>query len=250
MKESDWRYLVDALLYVCLAALAAIGALMGFVIPEGPVSAGGTKHFLGLHRHQWGDIHAWLSLVFVVVLVVHLILSWKGIAAKARQVFKQAATPALIAVGLLPFLLLFVLWAVNPKDAEKYRSYGLGAGEGRRAERLQALGTAPRLEDPTGQSAVGAGEQPAAETAGPEHIEHKEHRESGRSPLWTGRHTLRDIENATGLPAAMIISRMGLPPETSADETLGRLRRLYGFMIEDVRDVVDRLLREKETVRH
>jgi len=246
MKESDWRYLVDAFLYVVVVALAVVGALMALVIPEGPASAGSAKLFLGLHRHQWGNIHAWLSLAFVVVLVVHLVLSWKWIAIRSRCIFKRASAPALAAVGLLPFLLLFVLWAVNPKDSEKYRSFGLGAGEGRKAGRLQVPEAETRPAEP---SAVLAGEQPAAGEATPELAGHKEHREGGRIPTLTGRQTLRDVETATGISASVIISRMGLPPETPIDETLGRLRRRHGFEIEDVRILVERLLKEKDSLR-
>lgn len=248
MKESDWKYLVDALLYACLVAMAAIGALMAFVIPEGPVSAEGTKYFLGLHRHQWGDIHARLSLAFVVFLAVHLVLSWKWIKIRSRCIFKRASAPALAAIALLPFFLLALLWAVSPKDSEKYRSYGLGAGERQRAERLLPREAEPQAEAPAPPPAgVRAAESPPAPP--PEHAEQEKHERHGRLQTLTGRNTFRDIESMTGIPASVIISRMGLPPETPTNETLGRLRRLYGFEIEDVRILAERLLKEQGSGR-
>src|SRR4030043_1927201 len=102
IKESGWRYLVDALLFVCLIGMAFIGVLLGLVISEGPVSSGGSKYFLGLHRHQWGDIHAYLSIAFVVLMVVHIVLSWKWVMAKTRQIFKRGVTPALVVTACAP----------------------------------------------------------------------------------------------------------------------------------------------------
>ena len=34
MKPIDWKLVVDALLFVCLAALAAFGLIWGLVLPE------------------------------------------------------------------------------------------------------------------------------------------------------------------------------------------------------------------------
>ncbi len=41
MKESDWRYIVDVILFVCLGGMTLIGILLGLVIPAGPAAAGG-----------------------------------------------------------------------------------------------------------------------------------------------------------------------------------------------------------------
>jgi len=40
IKESDWRYVVDTLLFICLVGMVFIGILLGFVLSEGPVSSG------------------------------------------------------------------------------------------------------------------------------------------------------------------------------------------------------------------
>lgn len=61
MKKSDWQYLVDTLLFICIIGIAFIGILMGLVLPRGPQASESAKYFLGLHRHQWGNIHFSLS---------------------------------------------------------------------------------------------------------------------------------------------------------------------------------------------
>jgi glutamyl-tRNA reductase len=50
--------------------------------------------------------------------------------------------------------------------------------------------------------------------------------------------TLSEIERAAGVPADLIIKELGLPPDVEQTERLGRLRRTYGFAIEDVRRII------------
>jgi hypothetical protein len=250
MKQSDWRYLVDALLFICLVGMAFIGILLGLVIPEGPVSSGGSKYFLGLHRHQWGDLHAYLSIAFVVLMVVHLILSWKWITAKTRQIFKRGAAPALVSIAAIPLVVLLLFWVITPKDAETFRSYGLGAEQGQRTRLVPLREAPPPVEEPVKEVEIRPAEKPAEPVGSHRHFRDEEHHAQVGSITITGQQTLRDLENATGIPVRTIVLRLGLPEEVPVNETLGRLRRLYGFEIQDVRDLVARLLKERESSRN
>ncbi|MGB6864525.1 MAG: hypothetical protein WBE11_02450, partial [Candidatus Aminicenantaceae bacterium] len=60
--------------------------------------------------------------------------------------------------------------------------------------------------------------------------------------LITGRMTLYEIGKQTGLSAREIANTLGLPHNISMDMSLGRLRRQYGFAMQDVRDVIASLL--------
>ena len=53
-----------------------------------------------------------------------------------------------------------------------------------------------------------------------------------------GSMTLLEVERETGVPVAVMIDGLGLPPDVSADERLGRLRRAHGFEMEDVRAII------------
>ncbi len=53
-----------------------------------------------------------------------------------------------------------------------------------------------------------------------------------------GSMTLREVERSTGVPAAYILKELGLAADASLDEPLGRLGRVHGFQIDDVRWVV------------
>ena len=129
MKKSDWQYLIDTLLFLSIVGIALIGFLMGLVIPKGPTAPESTKYFLGLHRHQWGNIHFYLSIAFVVFVTVHVLLSWKWIKNKSRQIFKNRWNAALTCTAVASVLLIFLFWALYPKVPGAYRDYGIRASE-------------------------------------------------------------------------------------------------------------------------
>jgi hypothetical protein len=58
--------------------------------------------------------------------------------------------------------------------------------------------------------------------------------------------TLREVGTATGVPAAYIISALKLPPSVSPDQNLGFLKRVYGFEINQVRQVIKDFRESKE----
>jgi hypothetical protein len=90
---------------------------------------------------------------------------------------------------------------------------------------LLALAVAPFLSpvERTG----GAARAPASHSSGVE-----------RSESIRGSMTLAEIQEATGVPADHIIEELGLPAGIQTDERLGRLKRTYGFAIDDVRRIV------------
>jgi len=53
-----------------------------------------------------------------------------------------------------------------------------------------------------------------------------------------GSMTLHDVQKLTGVPADHIITTLRLPADVPRDERLGRLRRSYGFEIDDIRRIV------------
>ncbi len=221
MKKTDWQYLVDTLLFLCIVGIAFIGFLMGLFIPKGPTAPESAKYFLGLHRHQWGNIHFYLSITFTVLIIIHLIFSWKWIKAKARQIFKGRWATALILTAIASFLVLFLFWSLYPKVPGAYEDYGIRAGERARRQQLSKEGYLIPEE--------------------------KIFYEEGKvNIVITGKTTLREVEKATGIPAREIAAELGFPSKISLDETFGRLRKKYPFTLQEVRDVIyDYLNKEK-----
>jgi hypothetical protein len=246
MKDSDWRYLVDVVLFVCLGGMTLIGILLGLVIPAGPASSEASKYFLGLHRHQWGNVHAYLSIAFVVLTIVHIVFNWKWVTAKTSQIFKKRPAPILVAAASVPFLVLLVFWLFTPKDAGKYKGYGIESSERGSLQKMVTVEKVPVAGETAGTREMPVSEKSLVEMKDRKDAPEEKHRQAVGSLDITGRNTLLDIERATGISGRVIAEKLGLPPQTDLNETLGRLRRLHRFEIQEVRDLVDKLLKQKE----
>jgi hypothetical protein len=88
VKRNDWKYLIDACLFVDMGAIALIGLIMAFVIPPAKGTEG-SRFFMGLHRHDWGDIHLYLSLLLLVLLVLHLWFNWTWVVQSTKSYFGE-----------------------------------------------------------------------------------------------------------------------------------------------------------------
>jgi hypothetical protein len=101
MRRMTVNFIVDLIGFVNLLLLAATGVIMRWVLPPG--SGGGRGHgfrggrgfgpggdqvrqLFGLGRHDWGDVHFVLALLFVSLILVHLILHWTWIKTCARSI--------------------------------------------------------------------------------------------------------------------------------------------------------------------
>jgi hypothetical protein len=217
MKKSDWQYLVDTLLFLSVVGIALIGFLMGVVIPKGPTTPESSKYFLGLHRHQWSNIHFYLSIAFVVFVTIHILFSWKWIKNKSRQIFKERWNTALISTAVASVLLVFLFWAIYPKVPGAYEDYGVRAS-------------------------VRSGQQAKSDEKTPRAEENILYEDGSVYVVITGQTTLKQAEKATGIPAKTLAAELGIPSNISRDDTFGRLRKQYGFSLLEVRDVISDLL--------
>ena len=90
MKRAKLNLIIDALLLLCLAAIAGIGLLIKYVLVPGhqrwEIYGRNVSLFLwGLDRHQWGTIHFIIGLVFLSLLVLHVVLHWSMVVGVYRR---------------------------------------------------------------------------------------------------------------------------------------------------------------------
>jgi hypothetical protein len=109
MQRNFVKYLIDVLLFIDLVSVSVVGILLGFIIPRGR-GPDGSKFFLGLHRHQWGNLHLYLSLLLLVLLVVHLWLNWTWILCTSKRVFAERWKKGLFLILGSPLLVLTLGW--------------------------------------------------------------------------------------------------------------------------------------------
>ena len=81
--------MVDVISFLNLVGLAITGSIMKWILPPGSAGhgygfrggrgPGEIKYLWSMTRHEWGDIHFILALLFVFLMVVHIILHWNWI---------------------------------------------------------------------------------------------------------------------------------------------------------------------------
>jgi hypothetical protein len=97
MRRTTLNFIVDLIGFVDLLLLAATGVILKWVLPPGSGGHGrgfhggrGGEHIRdlwGMGRHDWGDIHFVLSLLFIVLMFVHLVLHWTWIKTCVKSIF-------------------------------------------------------------------------------------------------------------------------------------------------------------------
>jgi hypothetical protein len=90
------------ILTVFMALLGLAEAVSGFVLWLAFPTGGGGRGFGGgigagnltfweLSKHTWIDIHDWVAVALVVLVIIHVILHWKWIVRMAKVTFKGQA---------------------------------------------------------------------------------------------------------------------------------------------------------------
>jgi len=97
MKRNTGNLIVDFISFVLLAALIVTGWIIRFILPPGTGGHGrllhngaGREHvrtLFSMSRHQWGDIHFYLAVAFVALMIVHVVLHWAWIKSYIKAVF-------------------------------------------------------------------------------------------------------------------------------------------------------------------
>lgn len=90
MKRPSVNFLIDCLSFVLLAGLVFTGIILKWILPPGMGGyrggrGGEAPDFFALTRHEWGDVHFWISIGFFVLMVVHLIIHYKWIKAYVKS---------------------------------------------------------------------------------------------------------------------------------------------------------------------
>jgi hypothetical protein len=97
MKRTTLNFVVDSIGLVNLLLLAATGTILRWVLPPGSGGgygrgfrggrpAGEAGEWLGLRRHDWGNVHFTLATLFLCVILLHIVLHWTWIKTCAKSI--------------------------------------------------------------------------------------------------------------------------------------------------------------------
>ncbi|MBI4781697.1 MAG: DUF4405 domain-containing protein [Oscillatoriophycideae cyanobacterium NC_groundwater_1537_Pr4_S-0.65um_50_18] len=71
----------QAVVAIALLVSWSLVALTGFLLWFAPRGAGARRLllFLGLTRHEWGDVHFLFSVIALGITVMHLVIDWRAL---------------------------------------------------------------------------------------------------------------------------------------------------------------------------
>lgn len=126
MKQALNR-IINALGLLIFSLLISTGSVLKWILPPGSgrvealMRGGFGKNktiatVMGLTRHEWGEIHFYISIAFLIILIIHLVLHWDWIRATAwgtkknpLSSFRRLITIAIVTIVVISLALPWVL---------------------------------------------------------------------------------------------------------------------------------------------
>jgi len=141
MKRNTLNLTLDAALLLLGLAVLCTGILIAWVLPP----RGGGDTVWSWDRHQWGDLHLYLALTLVGLIVVHLALHWSWVCVVGGKVLTrlpvqptrglQALTGAAAVLLVTAAVGGFVWLAASHRvEAQEHRGRGMGRHTNSQAE--------------------------------------------------------------------------------------------------------------------
>jgi hypothetical protein len=224
---------IDAIMLIVLMLMAGLGFLIKYVLLPGyqrnAIYEGDVElYFMGLTRHDWGTIHLWLSLFFLFLMLVHIVLHWKMIVCIFRQMVSRKKNRRVLAVCLGCVALFFGLAPlfVKPEVADMPRNHIHVHDPGRFSIRSETP-----LPDP--MPALDEKQATEEEILTAPKNENHVYEELELS----GRMTLDEVAKKYSIPADQLTRALQIPSYQSR-ERIGRLRKQYGFEMEELKDAI------------
>ncbi|MBU4267976.1 MAG: DUF4405 domain-containing protein [Acidobacteria bacterium] len=226
---------IDLLLTLALTLIAGIGLLIKYTLPSGReriIKYGDNRElsFLGWDRHQWGEIHLIAAYVMLGLLVLHILFHWKTILCLVRKAIppvwlRRSLWVTLGVLCLFIFLFAFLATPVREETGDfLHRNSHFGAMK-------------PEVNENSRGREAERGKKPEAAKAdrGEKHL----HADEDHTSL-NGRMTLEDAAIHYGISIEETKRRLGLPAHVDSFATIGRLRKTYGFTMQQARERLEK----------
>lgn len=98
MKRTTLNFAVDFVAFLDLVFLTVTGVIIKYALPPGTGGRGRgfrggqgvgerTREIWSMSRHEWGDVHFYLSVLFIILILVHIILHWNWVKCYFKSLF-------------------------------------------------------------------------------------------------------------------------------------------------------------------
>ncbi len=218
IRRNTLNFLIDVVTLLVMLGVVTTGLLLRWVLPPG--SRGGAGRTLwSWGRHDFGDLHFYLVLGMLAILLVHLALHWNWACVTARKWFLRDPAGVSRPVGWIRqawgvLVLALIVSFVSGFIALAMNQVTLSAGDREHAVRAGAV-----AHDLAGSS--GRRHGPSGRVAG---------------DMLRGSMTLAEAAAASGMELEDVRARLGLSASVSANDRLGSVARDHGLTMADVRE--------------
>jgi hypothetical protein len=105
MKRLFDNLFIDLCAATLMVGMAATGYILRFPLPPG---SNKSLSLWGLTRHQWGDVHFWISLALLGIILLHVVLhrQWLVITMRRKLTAAKAAPGFTLFCGLTTLLVI------------------------------------------------------------------------------------------------------------------------------------------------
>lgn len=244
ISRSKINLTVDVAMFLAMMCVAGIGLMMKYVLVPGfkrneIYGKDVELYFLNLDRHEWGCIHLVASFILLFLLLLHILLHWRMICAIVIRMIPGKTIRACIVTmfAIAAFFLgigpLFIHPQIQPGISHSYR----GAAA---AESVQPTQMLPTTVDT----------QKFGEIAIPKKTQQQASQDHPRKTAGLHRenHSTREIELYGSMTLSEVAAKFRIDVDTLADfihvprqyanERLGRLKKTYGFDMNDLREYI------------
>ena len=202
MKRNTLNFWIDLISLLVMLGLIWTGLLIHYVLPPGTGGRHGGQGVTlwGLGRHDYGDIHLYMALTMIGLMVIHVWLHWSWVCATVNKLLGMKATSnarrAMYGVAILMISAALICGSLFWTRSQV---------------------------------------NPASKVVEQETIEYQ----SSSSIHISGQTTLVQAAKICGIPVEELILQLQLPAKVDVNERLGRLKHQYSFEIEDVRKILE-----------
>ena len=95
MRKATRNYLLDAPQGLLFLLQGVSGFILWLVLPRGyggqgmGWDGGGEVSTFLFERHTWLDIHRWLAVALLIMIVAHLVLHWRWVVYMTKSYFRE-----------------------------------------------------------------------------------------------------------------------------------------------------------------
>lgn len=234
-NKTNLNLLIDAIMLILLMSIAGLGFLIKYILVPGykrnVLYKGDVElYFMGLTRHEWGNIHLWLSFVFLFLIILHIILHWEMITCIFKQMIKSKTSRAVIAffTGFAAIFFALASFFVKPEVVPF------------QAKHTHNYNTEKYMENPISlvrDKLPGNNTENQSTKRLHKNREEYSHRYSHDVLEIYGYMTLDETARKYSVPITELTENLNIPSGQSS-EKIGRLKKLYGFKMKELKKAI------------